>query len=257
MDEEVKEALRVYHHVLRVVGYSVSDVVKHLVDGLRSHPPVILLVHDPADLVHCDQLSALGPLSLRQELLPARSVVHVQVVIVDVGGEPNVAHRCEHLLLLRRGRCLVGALLHQATGGVLALRSAMPRLLQLLLFIVTDLQHRVVVLVDVTQRLLQELQLWKLAGCVRRTRLAGDVELAEGHSRRIQLLSHHRWSGRRGWMVELRRRCRGELLGFLASIICFVVLPSSIIGRCLILNLFKLILHYLGSVVYLFSVAVA
>lgn len=58
-------------------------------------------------------------------------------------------------------------------------------------------------------------------------------------------------------MVELRRRCRGELLGFLASIICFVVLPSSIIGRCLILNLFKLILHYLGSVVYLFSVAVA
>lgn len=111
MDEEVKEALRVHHHVLGVVGYPVPDVVKHLVNGLRAHPPVVLLVHDPADLVHRDQLSALRPLSLGQELLPARSVVNIQVVIVNVGGEPNVAHGREHLLLLSCSWCLVGALL--------------------------------------------------------------------------------------------------------------------------------------------------
>ena len=98
----------------------------------------------------------------------------------------------------------------------------MPDFLQLFLFIVTDLQHRVVVLVDVTQRLFQELELWELAWRVGRTRLARDVELTEGHACSIYVLCHHRRSGRRGRLVELRRGCRRLLLHLLANI-CYYI----------------------------------
>lgn len=57
LNEEVKEPLRVQHHVQRVNFDALLHVVQDLIDGHRAYSPVVLRIHKLRDLLSRDDLT--------------------------------------------------------------------------------------------------------------------------------------------------------------------------------------------------------
>lgn len=58
LNKEVKEPLRVHHHVLWVALNTITYIPQDFIDGLCTDPPVVLCIHHPLDLLHRDKLTA-------------------------------------------------------------------------------------------------------------------------------------------------------------------------------------------------------
>lgn len=93
LKEEVDQLLRLNQYVLRVSFNTIFDVMKHLIDSLGPHSPIVLGVHHPLDLVRGNEL-ALFRWSIFLAWFDC-----ISIIVVYILWKANIAHRCEHLLL--------------------------------------------------------------------------------------------------------------------------------------------------------------
>lgn len=108
--------------------------MQHLINGLGPNPPIILGVHHSLNLILGDKL-----LPFTRTLL---ILIYLQVIIVDIGREANIAHRREHLILHIRVL-------------LLAFRAE---------YLVATLERRVIILVHLTHVLLLNIENAEVGG---------------------------------------------------------------------------------------------